>query len=62
MSSMTRKERLHPPLLNDSRKNRVAKGAGVAVKEVNKLLSRFDHMRQYAKLMKKSGGLGRFLK
>ncbi|TET36903.1 signal recognition particle protein [Candidatus Dependentiae bacterium] len=62
MSSMTRKERLYPPLLNDSRKKRVAKGAGVAVGEVNKLLSRFDHMQQYAKLIKKSGGFGRLFK
>ncbi len=60
ISSMTRKERLYPQLLNDSRKKRVAMGAGVAVGEIHKLLSRFDHMRQYAKLIKKSGGLGRF--
>ncbi len=57
ISSMTLKERLYPRLLNDSRKNRVAKGAGVGVSEVNKLLSRFDQMQQYAKLIKKSGGL-----
>jgi signal recognition particle subunit SRP54 len=62
MSSMTRKERLYPQLLDVSRKQRVAKGAGVAVDEVNKLLSRFDQMRQYAKLIKKSGGLGRLFK
>lgn len=48
--------------MNDSRKKRVAMGAGVAIGEVTKLLSRFDHMRQYAKLMKKSGGLGRLFK
>jgi signal recognition particle subunit SRP54 len=59
---MTRKERLYPQLLDVSRKQRVAKGAGVAVDEVNKLLSRFDQMRQYAKLIKKSGGLGRLFK
>jgi signal recognition particle subunit SRP54 len=57
ISSMTPKERIYPRILNDSRKGRVAKGAGVAVSEVNKLLSRFDQMQQYAKLVKKSGGL-----
>ena len=56
IGSMTLKERLYPRLLNDSRKNRVARGAGVAASEVDKLLSRFDQMRQYAKLIKKSGG------
>ena len=56
ISSMTLKERLYPRLLNDSRRNRVACGAGVAASEVDKLLSRFDQMRQYAKLIKKSGG------
>jgi len=62
MSSMTRKERLCPQLLNESRKKRVAKGAGVPIAEVNKLLSRFDQMRQYAKLIKSSGGLSRLFK
>lgn len=57
ISSMTLKERIYPRVLNDSRKQRVAKGAGVGVSEVNKLLSRFDQMQQYAKLVKKSGGL-----
>ena len=62
MGSMTRKERICPQLINDSRKQRVASGAGVAVDEVNKLLSRFDQMRQYAKLIKNSGGLSRLFK
>lgn len=57
ISSMTPKERIYPRILNDSRKTRVAKGAGVGVSEINKLLSRFDQMQQYAKLVKKSGGL-----
>ena len=62
ISSMTQKERVYPRILSDSRKGRIAKGAGVVVAEVNKLLSRFEHMQQYAKLIKKSGGLGRFFK
>ncbi len=56
IGSMTLKERLYPRLLNDSRKGRVAQGAGVAVGQIDKLLSRFDQMQQYAKLIRKSGG------
>ena len=62
ISSMTPKERVYPRILNDSRKLRVAKGAGVAVVEVNKLLTRFVNMQQYAKLIRKSGGLQNFFK
>ncbi len=62
ISSMTLKERLYPRLLNGSRRNRVAGGAGVAPSEVDKLLSRFDQMRQYAKLIKKSGGFRQIFK
>ncbi len=57
MQSMTHKERVYPRILNDSRKRRIAKGAGVPVAEIDKLLSRFVNMQQYAKLIKKSGGL-----
>lgn len=57
INSMTFKERVYTRILNDSRKARIAKGAGVAVSEVDKLLSRFVNMQQYAKLIKKSGGL-----
>lgn len=57
INSMTPKERLQSHILNDSRKKRIAQGAGVAVAEVDKLLTRFVNMQQYAKLIKKSGGL-----
>ncbi len=57
ISSMTPKERIYPRILNDARKRRIAKGAGVTVAEIDKLLSRFVNMQQYAKLIKKSGGL-----
>ena len=51
--SMTPKERANPDLLNQSRKNRIAKGAGVDISEVNKLVKQFDQAR---KLMKQFGG------
>lgn len=62
IGSMTPKERIHTKLLTGSRRERVARGAGVAVGEVDKLLSRFDQMRQYAKLVRKSGGFRQFFK
>ena len=53
--SMTPKERANPDLLNQSRKIRIAKGAGVDISEVNKLVKQFDQAR---KLMKQFGGMG----
>lgn len=55
ISSMTPKERFYPQLLDGSRKQRVARGAGATVSEVNLLLQRFDQSKQYVKLFKKFG-------
>lgn len=55
ISSMTMKERLYPALLDKSRKERVAKGAGVKVAEVNALLARFEQTQQFVKLFKRMG-------
>lgn len=55
ISSMTLKERYYPKLLDGSRKQRIAKGAGVKVEDVNILLQRFEQSQQYAKLFKKHG-------
>jgi signal recognition particle subunit SRP54 len=55
ISSMTPKERINPAILNSSRKQRIAKGAGVAVDQVNQLLQRFEQSKQYVKLFKKFG-------
>ncbi len=52
ISSMTRKERRNPKLLNASRKKRVAAGSGTNVQEINKLLKMH---RQMADMMKKLG-------
>ncbi len=53
IGSMTKKERLQPALLEGQRKLRIAKGAGVAVSDVNILLKRFEESQQYAKLFKR---------
>ena len=55
ISSMTPKERAQPKLLNASRKKRIAKGAGVQVQDVNRLLKMH---RQMADMMKKMGKKG----
>ena len=52
--SMTPKERSNPDLLNPSRKKRIAKGAGVDISEVNKMVKQFEQSR---KMMKQMGPL-----
>ena len=52
--SMTPRERSHPEILNPSRKARIAKGAGVDVAEVNRLVKQFE---QAKKMMKQMPGL-----
>jgi signal recognition particle subunit SRP54 len=49
--SMTPKERANPSLINVSRKNRIAKGSGLNVVEVNKLLKQFEDTRKMMKMM-----------
>ena len=56
IKSMTKKEREHPEMLNASRKQRVAKGSGTSVEEVNKLLKQYD---QIKKMMKQFSDMGR---
>ena len=67
--SMTNKERTNPDLMkNASRKQRVAKGAGVDISEVNRIVKQFDQMKKMMKQLpgmmgggKKKGGLfGKF--
>ena len=61
--SMTTKERRTPQLLNARRRQRIAKGSGTSVTEVNNLLNRFSQMQQmmkkmgkFQKMMTKMGG------
>ncbi len=57
--SMTKKERTHPDILNARRRQRIARGSGCTVTEVNDLLRRFDQMR---KMMKSAGKMKNMLK
>ena len=54
ITSMTKEEKRFPKILNASRKIRIAKGSGVDVPEINKLIKQFLKMQ---KMMKKMGGL-----
>lgn len=49
--SMTPKERANPDLLNPSRKHRIAKGAGVDIADVNRLVKGFEQSRKMMKQM-----------
>ena len=49
--SMTKEERANPGLMNPSRKQRIAKGAGVDIGEVNRLVKQFDQMKKMLKQM-----------
>ena len=47
--SMTPQEREHPEIINGSRRERIAKGSGTSIQEVNRLLKQFDDMRKMMK-------------
>ena len=49
--SMTKEERKNPDIIKASRKTRIAKGCGLSVQEVNKLLMQFDNMKKMLKQM-----------
>lgn len=52
ITSMTKKERIFPDIVKASRKNRISKGSGSSVQDINKLLKQFKKMSQ---MMKKMG-------
>ena len=58
--SMTPKERSNPEILNPSRKHRIARGAGVDIAEVNRLVKQFEQMRKMMKQMPGMMGGGKF--
>ncbi|MEG9429898.1 MAG: signal recognition particle protein [Christensenellaceae bacterium] len=52
IQSMTLKERQNPNIINSSRKQRIAKGSGTSVQEVNRVLKQFEQTKQLMKQMK----------
>jgi signal recognition particle subunit SRP54 len=61
INAMTPQERSKPEILKASRKRRIAAGAGVAVQEVNRLLSQFEQTQKMMKMMAK-GGLAKMMR
>ena len=51
INSMTPKERTNPEILNGSRRQRIAKGSGTNIQEVNRLLKQFDQTRKMMKMV-----------
>ena len=64
IQSMTMEERTNPSILNPSRKNRIARGAGVDIAEVNRIVKQFEQsrkmMKQMSGMMKGKGKFGKF--
>ncbi|NDV70075.1 signal recognition particle protein [Dysgonomonas sp. 25] len=56
IQSMTPKERSAPEILNGSRRERIAKGSGTSIQEVNKLIKQFDQTRKMMKMMTQNKG------
>ena len=56
IQSMTPEERAKPELLNNSRKQRIVRGSGRNIQELNKLLQQFQQMRQMMKMMNNKRG------
>ena len=51
IQSMTPKERTNPEILNTSRRQRIAKGSGTNIQEVNRLIKQFDQTRKMMKMV-----------
>ena len=68
IKSMTMEERIDPSILNASRRKRIAKGSGVEVQDVNRLINQYEQMKkmlkQFSNMGKRAkkglGGLGGF--
>jgi len=57
ISSMTPKERENPDLLNNSRKQRIAKGCGLDVVEINRMIKQFKNAGKMAKKFSGKNGM-----
>jgi len=56
IQSMTPDERGNPDLINSSRRQRIAKGSGTTIQEVNQFMKQFEQMKKMMKMMNKNGG------
>jgi signal recognition particle subunit SRP54 len=58
INSMTLKERRNPDILNASRRRRIARGSGMEVQDVNRLIKQYREAQKLFKTLKKTGGRG----
>lgn len=56
INSMTRQERRDPDILNESRRRRIARGSGLEVQDVNRLVKQFREAQKLFKTIQKTGG------
>ena len=62
INSMTPKEKENPDLINPSRRNRIAKGSGTDLQEVNRLMKQFDDMRKVMKQMSNPAAMANMMR
>jgi len=60
--SMTPEERHNPQVLNGNRRNRIAKGSGTSIQEVNKLIKQFDDMRKVMRMMNDKNAMSKMMR
>jgi signal recognition particle subunit SRP54 len=56
IKSMTKEERANPDMISGSRRNRIAKGSGTSIQQVNNLMKQFNDMRKMMRSMNKFAG------
>ncbi|HXB41037.1 MAG TPA: signal recognition particle protein [Bacteroidia bacterium] len=62
IQSMTPKEREQPELINGKRRERLAKGSGRSIQEVNKLMKQFDETRKMMRMMQDKGAMAKMMR
>ncbi len=62
IGSMTPKERIQPELINGSRRQRISKGSGQSIQEVNKLLKQFEDTRKMMRMMGDKNQMAKLMK
>jgi len=62
ISSMTRQERRFPDVINGSRKQRIARGSGSHIQDINRLLKQHKQMQKMMKKLTKKGGMQKMMR
>lgn len=57
IQSMTKKERIHPEIIKSSQRQRIAKGSGTSIQDVNILIKQFEQSKEMMKQMKNKKGM-----